>query len=647
MDRARLDSWLEQGILGLVGLILVLAPLLFGATGLDDFAILEGLTAFALVLWCIRFWTRSEYRILWPPIAWVVPVFVGYVIWSYTRADVEYVARVDMNRVLLYGALFFLVLDNLNRQEWTQILIYVMIFAGMAMSMYAVYQVVTQSHRVWGYPQPSSYYGRSGGTFICPNHLASYISMVLPLAVAMTLMARVNTVLKVFLGYAALVMVAGLFVTYSRAGYAATGIGLLFFIGALFYYRQFRLAAIVALILILAPMVWLGTKSAVLQKRLHASFSPAGAFGDDRFNIWPSAAAIWREHFWTGVGPGHFDVNYRPHRPQLMQLQARPYRVHNDYLNTLADYGVIGMGIIFTALAFFWVGVLRIWRFVRRSNDIGSKLSTRASIVLGASAGMIGVLLHCIVEFNMHIPALAILFVTLMALVSGHWRFATDRFWIRAGAPMRVLASMITLVAAAWFTFNAVRTIREQRPLIKADAISELDEKHLALLRKAAAAEPSNPLTAYRIGELLRRQVFQGNPGYEKIGEEAIGWFDKTMALDKHDPHAFMGKGMTLDYLGRKDEAWGYFRQSLLLDPNSYYALAHFGWHLMQLHAWQRAQVYFLKSWDLRRPDNPMAVTYQAIAQRMLQEENAPVTLSEPPGAGATTNTPSATEPPK
>ena len=50
MDRARLDSWLEKGILGIVTLILILAPLLFGSARVRDFQIIQGLTAAAAFL---------------------------------------------------------------------------------------------------------------------------------------------------------------------------------------------------------------------------------------------------------------------------------------------------------------------------------------------------------------------------------------------------------------------------------------------------------------------------------------------------------------------------------------------------------------------------------------------------------------------
>ncbi len=629
MDRARLDSWLEQGILGLVTLILIVGPFIFGSAMLYDFMLVQGLTALALVLWCARFWVRADYRMLWPPFAWAIVAFLLYAIWQYSRAEVEFAARLDFNRIIVYAALFFIILDNFNKQEWTQILVFTLVFTGMAVAMYAIYQFATGSRTIFGEPQPAMYYGRAGGPFVCPNHLADYLAMVLPLAFGLTLMARLNTVLKVFLCYAGIVMLGGLFVTLSRAGCAAAGVGLLVLFGVLIFNRDFRLQAIIALALILIPMIWLGAKSIRAQNRMNKGFS-AGTFSDDRFHIWPSAVTLWRENFWTGVGPNHFDLRFRELRPPLTQLQARPNRVHNDYLNTLVDWGFIGFSLVAAAWGVFWLGVVRIWRFVRRANDFGSRQSTRASIVLGSCAGLAALMVHSIAEFNIHIPGLAVTVVALLAVVTGHWRFATERFWVRPGVVGRFIATALCLTTVGWLAINTSRSTREQSNLMDADKFPEMDERHLAHLLQAYQADPANPWTPYRIGEVLRKQSWIGSDGWEKQAQEAIGWFDKSIALDPYDPHPLLGKGMSLHWLGRHEEAWPHFRKSMLLDPNSYYVRAHYGWHFLQLRAWEPAVKWFRNSLFIKPTENPIAEAYYEIAQRKLADERVGPALSAP-----------------
>ena len=112
-----------------------------------------------------------------------------------------------------------------------------------------------------------------------------------------------------------------------------------------------------------------------------------------------------------------------------------PMNAHNDYLNTLCEWGLAGFGVIIVALGLLFGGVSRIWPYLRRgSGDMGARNSSRAAFVLGASLGLLSILIHSAVDFNMQIPANAVTAIALMALLSAHWRFGTERFWVNPGS---------------------------------------------------------------------------------------------------------------------------------------------------------------------------------------------------------------------
>jgi O-antigen ligase len=83
-----------------------------------------------------------------------------------------------------------------------------------------------------------------------------------------------------------------------------------------------------------------------------------------RHDMWAAAVQMWRDHFWWGVGPAHYDYRFRQYRPETMQM--RPGRVHNDYLNLLADWGTVGGIIVLAGMAVFGAGLTRTWKDVRR-----------------------------------------------------------------------------------------------------------------------------------------------------------------------------------------------------------------------------------------------------------------------------------------
>ena len=186
MIRERLDSYCEKGVLALVLAVLVFGPLVTGAVRPFEFLIIQGLTIAAVLLWMLRFWLNPGHRLLWPPICWAVIAFVLYAIARYQRAEIEYVARQELIRVLVYTLLFFLVLNNLAHQESAQLVTLVMVFLGMVISMFAIYQFATNSEYVWHFIKPAVFRKRGSGTYINPNDLAGFLEMLVPLGLAYT-----------------------------------------------------------------------------------------------------------------------------------------------------------------------------------------------------------------------------------------------------------------------------------------------------------------------------------------------------------------------------------------------------------------------------------------------------------------------------
>src|SRR5690349_10639410 len=117
MNRQVLDRWCERGILGLVLAILVFGPLATGAVRTLEFLILQELTIGVVLLWGLRLWLGERPQLLWPPICWAVLAFTIYAIIRYCTADIEYVARLELMRILIYAFLFLAIINNLHRQE--------------------------------------------------------------------------------------------------------------------------------------------------------------------------------------------------------------------------------------------------------------------------------------------------------------------------------------------------------------------------------------------------------------------------------------------------------------------------------------------------------------------------------------------------
>ncbi len=633
MNREVLDRWCERGIIGLVLAILVFGPLAAGAVRTLELLVIQGLTMVVMALWGLRFWLNPRPQLLWPPICWAVIAFAVYAVIRYLTADIEYVARQELIRILIYTFLFFAILNNLHRQESTQVISLTMIFLAMAISLYAIYQFLTGSskvpslgaiieslifpHKTWFFTSP--YQHRGAGTYINPNHLGGFLELLAPLGLAYTLTSRLKPVAKVFLGYAALAILAGIGATLSRGSWISTLLALLLFFGALLFHRTYRLPSMVLLVALVGAGVFFVSKTYFVQARLRQLYSEGKVDDDLRFKLWEPAFRLWQDNPWWGAGPGHFDYRFRAYRPAEVQLQ--PDRAHNDFLNTLADWGVVGAAMVAAAWALLCLGVLKTWRFVRgTASALGKQQSNKFAFVLGASIGLAALFFHSAVDFNMHIPANAILVIALMALLSSLLRFATERYWASLGAGAKVLASAVVLAGLAFLGQQAWRHAVEYAWLERAAGAPNFSPAQAAWLEKAFVAEPQNPETAYAIGEAFRVQSWEGGENYPELANQAMKWFETSIRLNRFDGYSFLRYGMCLDWLGRHAEAGPYFERANELDPNGYFCMAHIGWHYVQLEDYAAAKPWFERSLRLQWNDNPIAVSYLEIANRKLLE---------------------------
>lgn len=617
MHREVLDDWCERGILGLALGILLLGPLAMGAVDTPAFLIIQGMTLGIMLLWGSRFWLSARPQLLWPPICWAVTAFTLYAIARYFTSDIEYVARQELIRVVVYACLFFAVLNNLHRRDSVQLFTFALVTVAMLISAYAIWQFLTGSTRVWNMETPYKHQGT--GTYISPNHLGGFLEMLLPLALAYALASRLGPLGKVLVGYAALMIVTGIGVTVSRGAWISTGLTLLILFGLLAFHRSYRLPAFVFLVVIIGAGFFFVPRSVSIQARFHQLIENGQVNDDLRFALWRPAIQLWEENPWWGIGPGHYDYRFRQYRPEI--VQARPVHAHNDFLNTLADWGVAGTAMVAAAWVLLYAGVLKTWRFVRGNpNDLGTKPSNKFAFVLGASLGLLALLFHSVVDFNMHIPANAILAITLMALLSSHLRFLTERYWVGVSRWGKIAATAVVMVGSIYLAQQGWRHAAEYKWLRRASQARAFSPEQARLLTRAFAAEPRNAETAYALGEAYRIQSLEGGPDYRNLANAAMEWFGRCTKLNPYNGYGFLRYGMCLDWAERSSESAPYFDRAEQLDPGGYYTVANIGLHYVELGNYAGAKPWFERANRLESENNEIARNYLAICNTRLLE---------------------------
>ena len=619
-NREKWDKWCERGILAFILAILVFGPLAIGAVRTLEFVVIQTLTMGVVFLWILRLWLSRHPVLFWPPLCWAVLAFVVYAIIRYHFAPIEYVARFELIKVLVYAFLFLAILNNLNRQESTQTIALTLVTLAFVLSVFAIFQFITHYGKVWNMIKPEDYLGRGSGTYINPNHFAGFVEMILPLALAYSLMGRFSSGVNIILSYTSLVLVIGLGVSQSRGGWMACLLMLLSFFALSFFQRDLRTRSIIGITLLLALGIVAVANTEQSQRRVKQLIS-GDKIDNDRFRYWNSAIQIWREDLWWGAGPAHYDFRFRQYRAE--KIPGRAQYVHNDYLNTLADWGIVGLGIIAAFIALFYAGVFKTWNFVQRNpHDLGARKSNKVAFVFGGAFGVLAMLFHSVLDFNMHIPANAITLLVLIAVVTTYVRYATESYWHPFKHLGRITLTLIGIAALIYLGQQSVRQTREELWLQRATKETTYSERKLASLEKSFAIEPKNFEVAYSIGEIFRARSWVGASGYEAQAREAAKWFQRSIDLNPYNPYSHLRYGMCLDWLGKTNEAAPYFERAGQLDPNGYFTTAHRGWHLLQLGDYAGAKKYFERSRDLQ--PNTISDSYLEIIEQKLAEPASP-----------------------
>ena len=159
--------------------------------------------------------------------------------------------------------------------------------------------------------------------------------------------------------------------------------------------------------LVLGSVLILGGEAA-LRRSFGFGDPGAGDVTSGRSHFWGIAWKIFLANPILGAGLDAFGVAFPKY--DTWNGQFRVEQAHNDYLQTLADGGILG----FACVAAFVVLFLRKGiSAVTRGSDV------HRSVAAGALAGCFGVLIHSFFDFPLRTPANAFVFLLLVVLVTG------------------------------------------------------------------------------------------------------------------------------------------------------------------------------------------------------------------------------------
>jgi O-antigen ligase len=437
-----------------------------------------------------------------------------------------------------------------------------------------------------GIMRPPFYEWRASGFYICPNHLAGLLEMVGLLALGQACWGNSRPSSRVLAGYCAVMCLAGVAITGSRGGWLSVISGLGAFailsLGAVRLSRQGGFWLMFAGMLVGATVVIGGgllmmSQSETLMRRLGQIYDPSNS----RLLMWK--AAMMQYHLKPIVGTGSGTYLYYGRQFRSPEVQNDPMHAHDDYLELLAEYGLVGAALAGAFLVAHLVsGVAALRKIVREQIQPGlPRLSHDLALNIGALSAVAALLLHSIVDFNMHIPANALLVAFLFGLLAspvseppdgnlqpakaaGWWR------WLGAAVALVLLGISARLFPGEFFAEKARVALRDDR---NADA--------LALARRGLAWEKKNPNLYAYLGEAQHFLALSAPDAasVQLLQEDAVTAYAAALELFPRDTALLLKQAPILDLLGRFPEAEEVFQRLLVCDPVFGNVYAYYGLH--------------------------------------------------------------------
>jgi O-antigen ligase len=117
---------------------------------------------------------------------------------------------------------------------------------------------------------------------------------------------------------------------------------------------------------------------------------------------------IFQHHPWAGTGLGTLESVYPRYESYYDGLVVD--HAHNDYVELLADTGLVG-GVCMLGFV-----ALLVWRGL--SNLRATRNPISRSFYCGSLVACVGLLLHSMIDFNLHIPSNTLVFFLLAAMAT-------------------------------------------------------------------------------------------------------------------------------------------------------------------------------------------------------------------------------------
>ncbi len=581
---------LMQGLIG--GTRLVFSEPAYGLLGVAAVlaAVLPGKIRMPSRPWCL----------------WLTMVLFAYVVGRALTSPVEYLARFHLFEALGVMAAYLLVASRFADQSLRLIIVGTLIAVGVPHLIVAGLQFShpDNSFHFLGIMRPD-WGWRASGMLMCPTSFSDIMAILAVMSASVALWARIGWAGRMLSAYMVPAFLAGVAISGSRGGYLAVVLGFLclVYLSLLAVRTADRGRAVwiaLALVLIFAALIggaflWMWDRPE-MRDRIQNVFD----LKNMRIQMWEAAFVQWQQNPWFGTGSWTFYYFGRMFRPPG-GYQADPIHAHNDYVHTLAEYGIIGFALVIVVVVVHAGSGLDTikWLLRERLSPGIRRTSTTLALLIGTLSGLAVLMAHAVVDFNMHIPSTALVVGSWMGMLANPAAGESRR----ESLPNPAFAWTIRGVLIAIGLSLVGMTLRYLPSEIHAEKarVALRDGQWIEAVnfaKKGIALDATNPELHFHLGEARLDWAFsKKSPILRKsLAGGAVPPLERGLALYPYDMFRVISLGLAADLAGDPERAARAFARAVDLDPNSALPYYYRGLHFRQRGLMEEAKQDVLRS---------------------------------------------------
>lgn len=386
--------------------LIIFTPLAYGAVEPWGIATIEITAAIMGFLWVFKMLKNGVLEFVHNPINIFIFFFIFYVflqLWTVDRGPWTiyfWATKTELFKIISYTLIFFVTLNTIKTKRQMIRILSVIIAAGFMMSVFYLI-------RYFGLKVPRG--------FINPDHFSAYLGMIIPLAFGLLFVQSLTAeryaryAYGYLLTFVIIIMSTALFFTMSRGGIFSFMITLLvmgFLAATRRSIKNKGLIFSAIIIVMILAVIWLGA-TPVVEKMLSVKAEVTSLYFGGRLPIWQGTYEIVKRYPLFGTGLGTFSYIFPEYQP--VKIINRHYaHAHSDIFELLAETGILFF--VLTSIFVFWFLAKLGKGFARRHN------LWVVGLTIGFFGSIMSILIHSFTDFNLHIPANALLLAIILAL---------------------------------------------------------------------------------------------------------------------------------------------------------------------------------------------------------------------------------------